>query len=72
MIACADIAANETFGTEILGLKVSDWAGDACFVGIDDAHHCIALTLSGTAIGRSPSSNETAIAASETSRLLHE
>ncbi|MFD1880877.1 VOC family protein [Paracoccus pacificus] len=42
-MACTDIAANERFWTEGIGAEVSDWAGDAVFLRIDDAHHRIAL-----------------------------
>jgi len=41
--ACRDIAANEDFWTRAVGLTVSDWAGDAAFLRLDDAHHRIAL-----------------------------
>ena len=42
-LACTDITANETFWTEGLGARVSDWAGDATFLAIDAAHHRVAL-----------------------------
>ncbi|MDT0684563.1 VOC family protein [Roseicyclus sp. F158] len=42
-MACADIAANERFWTGALGLRIADWAGDAVFLALDDAHHRIAL-----------------------------
>ena len=42
-LACTDIAANEAFWTRGLGLTVTDWAGDAAFLALDDAHHRIAL-----------------------------
>ncbi len=42
-LACRDIAANEDFWTRGLGALVTDWAGDAAFLAIDDAHHRIAL-----------------------------
>ncbi|MEN2977061.1 VOC family protein [Tistrella bauzanensis] len=42
-LACADIAANEDFWVRGIGARVSDWAGDAVFLAIDDAHHRIAL-----------------------------
>ncbi|WP_372070046.1 VOC family protein (plasmid) [Tistrella mobilis] len=42
-IACTDPAANEDFWTRGIGAEVSDWAGDAVFLRIDDAHHRIAL-----------------------------
>jgi len=42
-LACTDITANETFWTEGLGARVSDWAGEATFLAIDAAHHRVAL-----------------------------
>jgi 2,3-dihydroxy-p-cumate/2,3-dihydroxybenzoate 3,4-dioxygenase len=42
-LRCRDVAANEAFWTEAVGLVVSDWAGDAVFLALDDAHHRIAL-----------------------------
>ncbi len=42
-LACTDIAANEAFWTEGIGARVSDWAGDAAYLAIDEAHHRIAL-----------------------------
>lgn len=42
-LACTDIAANEKFWTAGIGLQVSDWAGDAAFLRLDDAHHRVAL-----------------------------
>lgn len=42
-LACSDIRANEEFWTAGIGAAVSDWAGDAAFLRIDDAHHRIAL-----------------------------
>lgn len=42
-LACTDIAANEAFWSKGIGAEVSDWAGDAAFLRIDDAHHRIAL-----------------------------
>lgn len=42
-MACTDIAANEAFWTEGIGAEVSDWAGEAVFLRIDEAHHRIAL-----------------------------
>ncbi|MFK5980501.1 MAG: VOC family protein [Rhizobiaceae bacterium] len=43
-LCCSDIAANEKFWTEVIGLTVSDWAGDACYLRFDDeAHHRLAL-----------------------------
>lgn len=42
-LACTDIAANEKFWTEGIGLEVSDWAGDAVFLRLDEMHHRVAL-----------------------------
>ena len=42
-LATTTIAEDEKFWTEGIGLCVSDWAGDAVFLQIDDAHHAIAL-----------------------------
>lgn len=42
-LACTDVAANETFFVEGLGLTVSDWAGDTAYLALDEAHHRIAL-----------------------------
>lgn len=42
-LACTDVAANETFWVEGIGATVSDWAGEAAFLRIDEAHHRIAL-----------------------------
>jgi 2,3-dihydroxy-p-cumate/2,3-dihydroxybenzoate 3,4-dioxygenase len=42
-LACADVIANETFWTEGVGARVTDWAGDAVFLAIDAAHHRVAL-----------------------------
>ncbi|MDQ0314406.1 VOC family protein [Amorphus orientalis] len=42
-LATTDVAADEDFWTRIVGLSVSDWAGDAVFLRLDDAHHRIAL-----------------------------
>lgn len=42
-LACKDVAADETFWTRGLGLRVSDWAGDTVYLALDDAHHRIAL-----------------------------
>lgn len=42
-LACTDVAANETFWTRGLGLRVSDWAGDTTYLALDDAHHRVAL-----------------------------
>lgn len=42
-LACTDVAANEAFFVGGLGLRVSDWAGDAVYLALDEAHHRIAL-----------------------------
>lgn len=42
-LACSDITANEKFWIDALGLRITDWAGDAVFLTIDETHHCIAL-----------------------------
>ncbi|MBN9671003.1 VOC family protein [Roseibium aggregatum] len=42
-LACTDIGANEAFWTRGLGLRVSDWVGDAAYLALDDAHHRIVL-----------------------------
>ncbi|TKW65944.1 MAG: oxidoreductase [Paracoccus denitrificans] len=42
-LCCTDIAANESFWTEGLGLRVSDWAGNTVYLALDDAHHRVAL-----------------------------
>ena len=42
-LASTDIAADEAFWTQGLGLTVSDWAGDAAYLALDDAHHRVAL-----------------------------
>lgn len=42
-LACTDIAANEAFWTRGLGLRVSDWAGDAAYLALDEAHHRVVL-----------------------------
>lgn len=47
-LATRDIAADEAFWTGSVGLAVSDWAGDAVFLRLDDAHHRIALYPSTT------------------------
>ncbi|MGR9202248.1 VOC family protein [Rhizobium leguminosarum] len=46
-LACADIRANEDFWVNGIGADISDWAGDAVYLRIDDAHHRIALYPSG-------------------------
>jgi len=43
LIACTDVVANEAFWTDVVGLSVSDWAGDTAYLRLDDAHHRIAL-----------------------------
>ncbi|HEV7414837.1 MAG TPA: VOC family protein [Tianweitania sediminis] len=42
-LACKDITRNEEFWVDGIGARVTDWAGDAAFLAIDDAHHRIAL-----------------------------
>lgn len=42
-LACTDIDANEAFWTCGVGATVADWAGNAVYLNIDDAHHRIAL-----------------------------
>lgn len=42
-MACTDLPANERFWTEGLGLRVADWAGDTCYLALDEAHHRVAL-----------------------------
>jgi 2,3-dihydroxy-p-cumate/2,3-dihydroxybenzoate 3,4-dioxygenase len=42
-LACKDVAADEKFWTRGLGLRVSDWAGEAVYLALDDAHHRVAL-----------------------------
>ena len=42
-LASTDIAADEAFWTRGLGLTVTDWAGDAAYLALDDAHHRVAL-----------------------------
>lgn len=42
-LCCRDIAANEAFWVRGLGLRISDYAGDAVFLALDEAHHRIAL-----------------------------
>lgn len=46
-MACTDMRANEDFWTTGLGLRVSDWAGEAAYLALDEAHHRIALYPSG-------------------------
>lgn len=38
-----DAARDEAFWTGVLGAPVSDWAGDAAYLRLDEAHHRIAL-----------------------------
>jgi 2,3-dihydroxy-p-cumate/2,3-dihydroxybenzoate 3,4-dioxygenase len=42
-LVTTDIAADEAFWTEGLGLRVSDWAGDTAYLALDDVHHRVAL-----------------------------
>jgi 2,3-dihydroxy-p-cumate/2,3-dihydroxybenzoate 3,4-dioxygenase len=42
-LASTDIAADEAFWTRGLGLTVADWAGDAAYLALDEAHHRVAL-----------------------------
>ena len=42
-LASTDIAAEEAFWTRGLGLTVTDWAGDAVYLALDEAHHRVAL-----------------------------
>lgn len=42
-LATTTVAADEAFWTKGLGLTVSDWAGDAVFLALDEAHHRVAL-----------------------------
>lgn len=42
-MACTDMAANESFWVQGIGLQVSDWVGDAAFLQIDESHHGISL-----------------------------
>lgn len=42
-LACSDIAANEEFWTNGMGLTVSDWVGDVAFLALDDMHHRVAI-----------------------------
>ena len=45
-----DIAANVSFYTDVLGMKVSDWLGDAgVWLHIDSEHHVMALVETGDA-----------------------
>ena len=47
-LTSTDIAADEAFWTDAIGLTVSDWAGDACYLRLDDKHHRIAIYPSKT------------------------
>jgi 2,3-dihydroxy-p-cumate/2,3-dihydroxybenzoate 3,4-dioxygenase len=42
-LASTNIAADEAFWTQGLGLTVTDWAGDTAYLALDDAHHRVAL-----------------------------
>lgn len=42
-LASTDITAEEAFWTRGLGLTVTDWAGDAVYLALDEAHHRVAL-----------------------------
>jgi len=42
-LASTDVAADEAFWTRGLGLTVTDWAGDAAYLALDEAHHRVAL-----------------------------
>lgn len=42
-LASGDVTADEVFWTKGMGLTVTDWAGDATFLALDDAHHRIAI-----------------------------
>jgi 2,3-dihydroxy-p-cumate/2,3-dihydroxybenzoate 3,4-dioxygenase len=42
-LVTTDIAADEAFWTEGLGLRVTDWAGDTAYLALDDMHHRVAL-----------------------------
>ncbi len=42
-LVSTDIAADEAFWTRGLGLTVTDWAGDAAFLSLDEAHHRVAI-----------------------------
>ena len=43
MLRSTAIEKDEALWTEVLGARVSDWAGDAPYLKIDDAHHRLAL-----------------------------
>jgi 2,3-dihydroxy-p-cumate/2,3-dihydroxybenzoate 3,4-dioxygenase len=38
-----DVERDLSIWTDVLGARVSDWAGDAAYLRFDDAHHRIAL-----------------------------
>lgn len=38
-----DVAADEALLSEVFGLRVADWVGDAVYLGFDSAHHRLAL-----------------------------
>jgi len=38
-----DVAADEALWTEVFGLRVGDWVGDAAYLGFDAAHHRLSL-----------------------------
>lgn len=38
-----DVAADEALLTEVFGLRIADWVGDAAYLGFDGAHHRLAL-----------------------------
>lgn len=43
-----DVAANERFWVEGLGLRVADWVGDAVLLAFDECHHRVAIYPSGS------------------------
>ena len=42
-LASTEVAADAAFWTRGLGLTVTDWAGDAAYLALDEAHHRLAL-----------------------------
>ncbi|MCL7715746.1 hypothetical protein [Stenotrophomonas mori] len=44
-----DVAADEALLVELFGLQVRDWIGDAAYLGLDAAHHRLALFPAATA-----------------------
>jgi 2,3-dihydroxy-p-cumate/2,3-dihydroxybenzoate 3,4-dioxygenase len=42
-IRSADIAGDERLWTGLLGGRISDWVGDAVYVGLDEEHHRLSL-----------------------------